>query len=55
MSSPTDTQNDSSTVRQVIINKASQLFYKNGYNNTAIADILAAAQVSETTLSKHFE
>lgn len=45
---------DTNTVRQVIINKASDLFYKNGYNNTEISEIVTSSGISETTLYKHF-
>ena len=41
--------------RQAIINSAPILFYKNGYNNTKIDEILQAADVSESTLYNHFK
>lgn len=46
---------ETNSVRQTIINSASTLFYKNGYNNTKISDILKTADVSESILYSHFK
>ncbi|MEP0263577.1 TetR/AcrR family transcriptional regulator [Dokdonia sp.] len=45
---------ETNCVRQTIINSASTLFYKNGYNNTQISEILETSGVSKSTLYDHF-
>lgn len=46
---------ETNSVRQTIINSASILFYKNGYNNTEINEILQNSGVSKSTLYDHFK
>jgi len=41
--------------RALIINKASELFYKNGYNLTGINEIIAKADIAKATLYSHFK
>lgn len=41
--------------RQHIINSASELFYKNGYNHTGINEIIATAEIAKATLYNHFK
>ncbi len=41
--------------KQRIIKSASNLFYRNGYNNTNIKDILSDASVERETFNKHFK
>lgn len=44
----------SSEVRSRIINTASDLFYRNGYNSTGINEIIREAGVAKATLYAHF-
>ncbi|MDC8002638.1 TetR/AcrR family transcriptional regulator [Aureisphaera galaxeae] len=46
---------DTKDVRSAIIDTASQLFYKNGYNNTGIDEILTEANINEKTLNTYFD
>jgi AcrR family transcriptional regulator len=41
--------------KQRIVKSASNLFYKNGYNNTNIKDILSDASVNKETFNEHFK
>lgn len=41
--------------RALIINTASELFYKNGYNLTGINEIIAKASIAKATLYSHFK
>lgn len=41
-------------VRQKIIETASRLFYRNGYNATGINEIIAEAGIAKATLYNHF-
>ncbi len=43
-----------SKVRQRILDTASQLFYRQGYNRTGIDQIIAEAQVAKASLYSHF-
>ncbi|WP_299888840.1 TetR/AcrR family transcriptional regulator [uncultured Lacinutrix sp.] len=47
--------NSSSETRQSIINSASNLFYKNGYNTTTIKDIVKASNTSQAILNNFFK
>lgn len=44
-----------SDVKQHIIETASNLFYKNGYNRTGINEIIATAEIAKATLYNHFK
>ena len=44
-----------SKVRHTIIETASSLFYKNGYNSTGINEIIAEAGIAKATLYNHFK
>lgn len=44
-----------SQVRHTIIETASDLFYKNGYNSTGINEIIAEAGIAKATLYNHFK
>ncbi len=44
-----------SNVRQNIIETASELFYKNGYNLTGINEIIKASGIAKATLYNHFK
>ncbi|MEM1322279.1 MAG: TetR/AcrR family transcriptional regulator [Bacteroidota bacterium] len=44
-----------SAIKQHIIETASQLFYKNGYNLTGINEIIAEAGIAKATLYNHFK
>ena len=44
-----------SEIRQHIIETASYLFYKNGYNLTGINEIIAEAVIAKATLYNHFK
>lgn len=41
--------------KTLIINTASELFYKNGYNLTGINEIIAKAGIAKATLYSHFK
>jgi len=43
-----------SLVKQKIIETASDLFYKNGYNTTGINEIIAKSEIAKATLYNHF-
>ena len=43
-----------SNIKDHIIEIASQLFYKNGYNSTGINEIIAKADIAKATLYHHF-
>ncbi|GGG19005.1 hypothetical protein GCM10011344_19490 [Dokdonia pacifica] len=45
---------ETNSIRQAIINNASDLFYRNGYNNTEISEIATSSGISEATLFDHF-
>ncbi|MEL7222647.1 MAG: TetR/AcrR family transcriptional regulator [Bacteroidota bacterium] len=45
----------SSSARQVIIETASELFYKNGYNLTGINEIIREAGIAKATLYNNFK
>ena len=42
-------------VRNRIIETASDLFYRNGYNSTGINQIIAEAGIAKATLYNHFK
>lgn len=42
-------------IRQKIIETASLLFYKNGYNSTGINEIISEAGIAKATLYSHFK
>lgn len=42
-------------VKENIIQTASQLFYKNGYNSTGINEIISEAGIAKATLYNHFK
>ena len=42
-------------IRNKIIETASDLFYKNGYNSTGINEIIAEAGIAKATLYNHFK
>ena len=44
-----------SITRQAIVETASSLFYKNGYNLTGINEIIAEAGIAKATLYSHFK
>ncbi|MCL5247495.1 TetR/AcrR family transcriptional regulator [Cellulophaga sp. 20_2_10] len=44
-----------SEVKQNIIETASTLFYRNGYNSTGINEIIAEAGIAKATLYNHFK
>ena len=44
-----------SIIRQTIVETASDLFYKNGYNRTGINEIIKEAGVAKATLYSHFK
>jgi len=44
-----------SEVKTRIVETASSLFYKNGYNSTGINQIISEAEVAKATLYNHFE
>ena len=44
-----------SNTKQLIIDTASKLFYKNGYNLTGINEIIAEAGIAKATLYSHFK
>lgn len=44
-----------SEVRQHIIETASHLFYKNGYNSTGINEVISEAGIAKATLYNHFK
>lgn len=44
-----------SEIRQHIIETASFLFYKNGYNSTGINEIIAESGIAKATLYNHFK
>lgn len=44
-----------SEIRQKIIETASFLFYKNGYNSTGINEIISEAGIAKATLYSHFK
>jgi AcrR family transcriptional regulator len=44
-----------SEIRQNIIETASFLFYKNGYNSTGINEIIAESGIAKATLYNHFK
>lgn len=44
-----------SLVRQTIVETASDLFYKNGYNRTGINEIIKEAGIAKATLYSHFK
>ncbi len=44
-----------SKVKQNIIETASNLFYKNGYNSTGINEIISEAGIAKATLYNHFK
>ena len=44
-----------SKVKQNIIETASILFYKNGYNSTGINEIISASGIAKATLYNHFK
>lgn len=44
-----------SKIKQHIIETASILFYKNGYNSTGINEIIAEAGIAKATLYNHFK
>lgn len=44
-----------SDTRQKIVNTASTLFYKNGYNLTGINEIISEAGIAKATLYSHFK
>jgi len=44
-----------SKTRTLIINTASELFYKNGYNLTGINEIIEKAGIAKATLYSHFK
>lgn len=44
-----------SDVKQNIVETASFLFYKNGYNSTGINEIIAEANIAKATLYNHFK
>jgi AcrR family transcriptional regulator len=43
-----------SLIRQNIIETASSLFYKNGYNSTGIDEIISVSGIAKATLYNHF-
>ncbi len=44
-----------SEVHKKIVETASQLFYKNGYNSTGVNEIIATAEIAKATLYNHFK
>lgn len=42
-------------IKQIIINNAGELFYKNGYNATGINEIIAKSTIAKATLYHHFK
>lgn len=44
-----------SEIKQTIIETASSLFYKNGYNSTGINEIIAKSSIAKATLYNHFK
>lgn len=44
-----------SEINQKIIETASSLFYKNGYNATGINEIIAESEIAKATLYNHFK
>ena len=44
-----------SKVKQHIIETATNLFYKNGYNSTGINEIISEARIAKATLYNHFK
>lgn len=44
-----------SKTRTLIIQTASELFYKNGYNSTGINEVIAKAGIAKATLYSHFK
>jgi len=44
-----------SKTKTLIINTASELFYKKGYNLTGINEIIAKADIAKATLYSHFK
>ena len=44
-----------SETRDLIIDTASELFYKNGYNLTGINEVIAEAGIAKATLYSHFK
>jgi AcrR family transcriptional regulator len=44
-----------SEIKQKIIETASSLFYKNGYNSTGINEIIAESGIAKATLYNHFK
>ncbi len=43
------------TVKERLINTASDLFYQNGYNNTGINEVIEKAKVAKASLYTHFK
>lgn len=43
------------TVRERLINTASDLFYQNGYNNTGINEVIEKAKVAKASLYTHYK
>lgn len=43
------------TVKERLISTASQLFYRNGYNNTGINEVIEKAKVAKASLYTHFK
>lgn len=44
-----------SEIRQTIIETASDLFYKKGYNSTGINEVISTAGIAKATLYNHFK
>lgn len=43
------------TVKERLVDTASQLFYQNGYNNTGINEVIEKAKVAKASLYTHFK
>lgn len=43
------------SVRERLVNTASELFYRNGYNNTGINEVIEKAKVAKASLYTHFK
>lgn len=43
------------TVKERLVNTASELFYQNGYNNTGINEVIEKAKVAKASLYTHFK
>ena len=42
-------------IKQQIIDVASELFYKQGYNTTGVNEIIAKSEIAKATLYHHFK